>query len=305
MALAPEIEPAIPGAGATLVPMLRSAVLLSLCSVCLLAASGPYAPANPRWNRPAEPFRIVGNLYYVGASDVSAFLIATPAGHILLDTGFRETVPIIEKNLEKLGFHLADIRLVLALHAHYDHAGGIAEIKARSKARFLASPADAPQFSRGGTGDFAFGNTYPFPPVSPDGLLREGVPVGLGGVWLTPHFTPGHTPGCTSWSTTILEGPRSYRVVVACSLTAPGYRLVGNLRYPDILRDFESSFAKLRALPCDIFLTEHGWDFDLDRKKRQKAQDPARNPFVDPEGYLQYLDRSQAAFRKQAAGQRR
>lgn len=285
--------------------MLRSVVVPLLCSACLFAASGPYAPANPRWNRPAEPFRIVGNLYYVGASGVSAFLIATPEGHILLDTGFRETVPIIEKNLEKLGFHLTDIRLVLALHAHYDHAGGVAGIKARSKARFLANPADAPQFSRGGQRDFAFGNAYPFPPVVPDGLLREGEPVGLGGVWLTPHFTPGHTPGCTSWSFTIPAGGHSYRVVLVGSLTAPGYRLVGNPRYPGIVRDFESSFAKLRALPCDIFLTQHGWDFDLDRKIRLRTQFPGRNPFVDPAGYLRYLDRSQAAFHKQVAEQSR
>jgi metallo-beta-lactamase class B len=243
--------------------MLRIAAIL-LCAGSLLRAQ--YHPPNAAWNRPVAPFRIAGNLYYVGASDVSAYLLTTPQGHVLLDTGFRETVPLIDASLKKLGFRMEDIRLLLATHAHYDHTGGLAAIKARTKARFLSSPADAPLYAAGGRGDFAFGDKYAYPPVKPDGLLRDGEPVQLGGLALTPHFTPGHTKGCTSWATTIADGRQQYRVVIPCSLSAPDYRLVGNAKYPGIVHNFESSIAALRALPCDIFLATHSWDFDLPRK---------------------------------------
>ncbi len=270
---------------------------------CGALAQPPFPPANAGWNRPITPFRVAGNLYYVGAADVSAFLWTTPEGHILLDTGFRETVPRIEANLKTLGLRLEDIGLLLTSHGHYDHIGGAAEVKARTKARFLANPMEWPLLKRGGKGDFAFGDKYAFPPVEPDAPLREGEPVGVGGTALTPHFTPGHTKGCTSWSATVKEGDRTYRVVIPCSLTAPGYRLVDNAAYPRIARDFEASIARLRALPCDIFLGGHSWDFGLHKKIEARANDPSRNPFVDPEGYRAYLDRSEAALRKQIAEQ--
>jgi metallo-beta-lactamase class B len=275
--------------------MLRTAAIL-LCAGSLLPAQ--YRPANPAWNRPVAPFRIVGNLYYVGSSGVSAFLFATPQGDVLLDAGFRESVPQIQANLKKLGFRMEDIKLLLGTHAHYDHAGGLAAMKARTHARFLASPADAPLYAAGGRGDFQLGDRYSFPPVRPDGLLRDGEPVQLGGMALTPHFTPGHTKGCTSWTTTIA----SYRVVIPCSLSAPDYRLVGNAKYPGIVHDFETSIATLRALPCDIFLATHSWDYDLPRKIEALKAGGA-NPFVDPAGYARYLDRAEAALRKSLAAQ--
>jgi len=286
--------------------VLSFSLCLSLCFGLALgyarhaAASGQYTPAVAEWNRPIEPFRIAGNLYYVGANDVTAYLIATPAGLILVDTGFRETVPIIEANLAKLGFHLADIHLLLTAHAHYDHVGGVAEIKARTKARFLASPGDAPLFARGGKDDFAFGDRFFFPPVKPDALLRDGEPVGLGGVMLTPHFTPGHTKGATTWTMTVRDGDRDYHVVIASSVSAPDYQLVDNPKYPTIMQDFASTFVTLRALPCDIFLMEHGSAFDLSGRIQRRAADPAHNPFVDPEGYRRFLDKAEASLHKQA-----
>jgi metallo-beta-lactamase class B len=279
--------------------MLRITAIL-LCAGSLLPAQ--YHPANAPWNRPVAPFRIVGNLYYVGSSGVSSYLFTTPQGHVLLDSGFRETAPMIEANLKKLGFRMEDIRILLASHAHYDHAGGLAAIKARTKARFLASPADAPLFAAGGRGDFQLGDRYLFPPVRPDGLLRDGEPVQFGGMVLTPHFTPGHTKGCTSWTTTISDGRQSYRVVIPCSLSAPGYQLVGNIKYPGIVRDFEKSIATLRALPCDIFLAGHAWDFDLPRKM-EALKSGGANPFIDPAGYVRYLDRAEAALRRALAAQ--
>jgi len=282
--------------------MLRPAAFV-LCAVLGLGAHAQYAPADPEWNRPIEPFRIAGNLYYVGSANVSSFLIATSGGLILLDTGFREAEPALESNIRKLGFRLEDVRLLLISHAHCDHVGAMAGIKARTKARLLASPADAPLLARGGKGDFAFEDKYLYPPVAADALLADGEPVRLGDAVLTPRFTPGHTKGSTSWTTTIQEGERRYRVVIAASLSAPGYRLVDNPRYPEIVRDYRASFATLRALPCDIFLSMHSWDFELDRKIRARAEDATRNPFVDPEGYRRFLDKAQAAFEERLRAQ--
>jgi len=283
--------------------MFRAIALLAWVA-CALPLCGQYAAATAEWNQPVEPVRIVGNLYYVGASGVSAYLVATPEGHILIDTGYRETAPIIESNLRKLGFRLEDIHLLLICHAHADHAGGAAEIQRRTKARFLADPGDAGLLARGGKGDFAFGDVFAFPPAEPDGWLRDGEAVGLGGVRLTPHFTPGHTKGGTSWTTTIQEGGQLFHVVIACSVSAPGYRLVDNPKYPEIRTDFAATFAKLRALPCDIFLGEHGWEFDLQRKLEARAKDLSHYPFVGPGDYQRFLDRGEAAFRKQVEEQR-
>ncbi len=263
-----------------------------------------YAPANPDWNRPVEPFRIAGNIYYVGAADVSSYLIATPAGNILLDTGFSETVPQIESNLAKLGFRMEDTRLLLFSHAHYDHAGGLAAVKARTGATLVSSAKEADLLAHGGKNDFAFGDKYAFRPAVPDRLVADGDQVSLGGTTLTAHVTAGHTKGCTTWTTRVEDGRRSYDVVFVCSVTAPGYQLVDNPKYPGILKDFDATFAALRALPCDIFLGGHGWEFGL-AGKAAKAGKGGENPFVDREGYRSYLDRAEAAIHKQAEEQRR
>lgn len=268
-------------------------------ALVVLSARGQYAPANAAWNRPVEPFRIVGNLYYVGAADVSAFLLATPEGHILIDSGFAETVPLIEANLKKLGFRLEDVRVLLVSHGHYDHVGGMAELKARTKARLLANPAERELLGRGGKGDFAFKDQYAYAPVTLDGELCDGEEVRLGGSVMKAHFTPGHTKGCTSWTTTVSEGAQEYRVVIAASMTAPGYQLVDNAGYPEIADDYKASFAKLRALPCDVFLSLHSWDFGLHEKIAARAKNPAVNPFVDPDGYRRFLDKSETNLKKQ------
>jgi metallo-beta-lactamase class B len=265
---------------------------------------GQYAPAVSEWNRPVEPFRIAGSIYYVGASDVSSFLITSSQGHILIDTGFLETAGQVEANIRKLGFRLEDVRILLASHAHYDHVGGMAQLRAHTKARLLLNPIEVEQFARGGKGDFGFGDKYPFPAVKSDGLLRDGEPVRVGDATVTPHFTPGHTKGCASYSTMVREGNQSYHVVMPCSISAPGYRLIDNRQYPDIARDYESTFAKLRSLPCDIFLGSHGWDFGLADKLKSRSQNSGRNAFVDADGYRRWIDKGEQAFRKQIADQR-
>jgi metallo-beta-lactamase class B len=285
------------------VRMMRGAVAV-LVVAGASSAFGQFAPANPEWNRPVEPFRVAGNLYYVGVADVSSYLITTPEGHILLDAGFRETAPIIEANIAKLGFHVEDVRLLLISHGHYDHVGGVAAIKARTKAALLANPVEAPLLARGGKGDFAFKDAYPYPPLVPDRLLDDGEQVRLGGTVMTAHFTPGHTQGCTSWTTTVKEAGKLLQVVIPCSISAPGYQLVDNPMYPEIQKDFEATFATLRALPCDVFLGLHSWDFGLPQKIKARAANPGGNPFIDPEGYRRFLERGQAAIRELAAKQK-
>jgi metallo-beta-lactamase class B len=247
--------------------------------------------------KPLEPFRIIRNIYYVGAADVTAYLIVTPKGHILLDGGFAETAPVILANVQKLGFHATDIRILLNSHAHYDHAGGLAAIKAATGATFIASEGDAAQLARGGKDDPQFGNAFPFPPVTPDKLARDGDRVALGGVILVAHITPGHTRGCTTWTTIVREAGRNYDVVfVGSPSVPPQYKLTGNAHYPDAVDDYRRQFATLKALPCDVFLGSHGSFFNLEEKMKHAGEKP--NPSIDPEGYRRFVAEMEKAFER-------
>lgn len=278
--------------------------LLLAAAVATLIPSLPahgadFTAAHPVWNQPVKPFTIAGNLHYVGAAGVSSFLITTEDGHILVDSGFRETVPQIERNMQTLGFELADVRLLLINHAHYDHVGGMADLKARTGARLLAHPADAAALERGGAGDFAFGDALLFPPVKADAEVRDGETIALGGTTLVAHHTPGHTRGSTSWSLSVADGDRTYRVLIVSSLSAPDYSLVNPPAYPGIVRDFETSFAKLRALPCDIVLSAHGWEFRLAEKRAALAEQSEAHPFVDAGELVRLVDAAESRLRGQ------
>ena len=203
------------------------------------------------WNRPVEPFRIAGNIYYVGAADLSSFLITTPKGHILIDSGMLETVPNISSNIAKLGFKLKDVKVIINSHAHYDHAGGLAELKRITKAKLYASEPDAELLGRGGKGDPNFGDKYPFEAVKADRTFRDGWKFSLGGTTMTANVTPGHTKGCTSWTTDVIDNGKRLKAIFVCSVTAPGYKLVGNTKYPDIVGDFENTYKRMRALTID------------------------------------------------------
>src|SRR5262245_23408515 len=262
-----------------------------------VALFGQKDPLSRSWNQPVEPFRIIRNIYYVGASDVTAYLIATPKGHIVIDGGLEETAPMILKNVEKLGFDPHDIRILLNSHAHYDHAGGLAALKAVTNATFIASEGDAPQLTRGGKDDPQFGDDFPFPPITPDKLARDGDRVALGGTILTMHITPGHTRGCTTWTTTVREaGKSNYVVFVGSPTVPPPYKLVGNPRYPDAVDDYRRQFATLKSLPCDVFLAAHGNFYDLAGKMKRLGE--KTNPFIDPEGYKKFVEEMERAFEK-------
>jgi metallo-beta-lactamase class B len=274
----------------------------------LLAPPRLAAQADPTarsWNQPVEPFRIAGNLYYVGATEVASYLVATDRGLIVLDGGFVETAPQIRDNIARLGFSPRDVKLLLNSHAHYDHAGGLAQLKAWTGARLLASAADAPRLAQGGRGDPLFGDTLPFPAVEADRIVRDREAVTLGNTTLVAHLTPGHTAGCTTWTMQVTDGGRRLDVVFVCSASVlAGYRLIDRPTYPGIADDYARTFAALAALPCDVFLASHASFFGgLDKARRLRAgANP--NPFVDPQGYRAYLVRAEAAFRERLAAER-
>lgn len=269
--------------------------LASLLSLIFALAFSPKALAAPESNGPQKPFRIIGNLYYVGDSDVTSFLIVTPQGDILIDGGYAATAPRIEQNIRALGFHLRDVKILLNTHAHFDHAGGLARLKRDTGAEFEAMAGDAPVLAHGGRGYFYFNNA--FPAIKAGRILHDGDTVALGGEKLRAVLTAGHTKGCTTWTWTVRDHGKDYHVVDVCSTTVlPGYRLVKNPTYPGIARDYIRTFQRLKELPCDVFLGAHGSFFSLQEKIQRLGQNP--NPFIDPEGYRQYVRRSQAALQE-------
>jgi metallo-beta-lactamase class B len=277
---------------------LRTAAWL-LAGTCAASVGHAQQTAQFReWNQAIPPFRIAGPLYYVGMANVTSLLVTTDRGHILIDGAFQESAARILDNVRALGFKPEDIKILLSTHAHTDHAGGLAEIKAKTGARLYAGAADAAQLARGGRGDFAFGDDLPFPPVTADVAMKDGDTLELGGVTVRAIATPGHTPGCTSWAFTIEDGGRPLRVLVAGGTTAPGYRLVDNPKYPQVAGDFERTFAKLKREPADVFFEGHGFFFGLDEKRAKKR------PWIDPEGYQARVAEAERAFREQLEKQR-
>ncbi len=285
---------------------MRKIILPGLLCVLLCAAAGcgDADETNRSWNQPVKPFRIAGNLYYVGASDLSSFLIVTPQGHILLDSGLVETVPQIQQNVVQLGFRLEDVKVLINTHAHYDHAGGLALLKRLTAATLIASEADAALLAAGGKGDPNFGDRFTYEPVKADRILRDGDKVELGGVTMTAHLTPGHTKGNTTWAMTVTEGMKTYNVVVAGSTSTLGYKLVDNPNYPGIVADYQRTFQILKSLPCDIFLAPHGSFYGLTEKSKLLEQGEKQNPFIDPDGYKRYVEETEKAFQKELERQR-
>jgi metallo-beta-lactamase class B len=273
----------------------------------LLFAVGSFGQATERdreWNQPVEPFRIIGNVYYVGATEITSFLITTPKGHILIDSGYAETVPQIQKNVAKLGFKLTDIKYLLNTQAHYDHAAGLAELKRLTKAKMIASVLDKKALEEGAKYDFAGGDKYAFEPVKVDRTIRDGEEISLGGLKLKAILTPGHTPGATMWLMNAKDGSKNHQVAFVSSASIPGYILLDNKKYPSIIADYEKTFAKMKNLQPDIFLGSHGSFFNLLEKAEKIRRNPASNPFFDPKGYKAYVERSHNTFLAQLKRER-
>jgi metallo-beta-lactamase class B len=273
--------------------------MLALCSLTTAGTSEQYR----KWNTPVKPFRIIGNIYYVGASDLTSFLITSPRGHILLDGGLPQTAPQIERNVAALGFNMKDVKLLLNSHAHFDHAGGLAELKRISGARMIASRQDAPALMDGDKDDFAWPGTVSFPSVHVDRIVADGESLTLGEIAMTAHLTPGHTKGCTTWTMPVSDGGKTYAAVFVCSTSVPGYQLIGNRKYPNIVANYEQTFRALRSLPCDVFLASHGAFFDLSAKHRALERGVKPNPFIDPDGYRSFIDGTEHEFRRRLSEQ--
>jgi metallo-beta-lactamase class B len=252
-------------------------------------------------NEPLAPFKIADNLYYVGAKDVTSYLIVTKAGLILLDGGFAETAPEILANIRTLGFDPKNIRILLNSHAHLDHAGGLAALKAASGATFYASAQDAPELAAGGANDFALKNAN-YPPIKPDRIIPDGGTIVMGGVTLTAHVTAGHTKGCTTWTMPVTIDGKHENALFLCSLSILSmYRLVGDPKYPTQAADYQKSFATLRGLKCDVFLASHGSFFDMLAKRQKLLAGAKPNPFIDPQGCRAFFAAAEKEFDRRLA----
>jgi metallo-beta-lactamase class B len=269
--------------------------------VILLAASVALADFTPNWNKPIPPFRIAGNIYYVGTNYLASYLITTAAGDILINPDYAESVPLIEHSVETLGFHFSDIKIILISHAHDDHAAGCALAKKRSGARLMVMDADVALVENGGAGDFQYSQHWA--PAKVDRILHDLSEVHLGGVTLVAHLTPGHTKGCTTWTMDVKDSGRTlHAVIVGSPNVNTGYKLVNNKQYPQIAADFEKTFRVLRALPSDLFLGAHGAYFGMD-EKLARVKPGAANPCIDPAGYRAYVEDREQAFRTELAAQ--
>ncbi len=281
---------------------MQTKVLILVAALCSAVPAQIDLRERADWNRPVQPFRIIGNVYYVGVEGVSSFLITTPKGSILLDGGFPETAPLIEKNIAGLGFHLNEVKFLLNSHAHYDHCGGLTNLKKLSGAQMIANQADTSKAGRARKLDCT-DREHSFEPATVDRTVDDGGTVRLGDTVLTAHLTPGHTPGCTTWSTEAVEHGRTYHVVFYCSTTVAGNRLLGKRARPGIVKEYEASFAKLKAMPCDVFLAPHGSFFKLDEKRAALAAG-RWDAFVDPAEMARHVADSERAFHEELQRQR-
>jgi len=278
---------------------------------CLFAQTRAQAPGSPDWSEPFPAHRMIGNIYYVGSRGLASYLITTPAGHILINSNLKTSVQLIRENIEKLGFHFADVKVLLISHAHFDHDAGSAQIKKLTDAKYMVMDGDVSVVESGGKTDFQYGDdaTLLYPPTKVDRVLHDGDEVKLGDTVLTAHKTAGHTRGCTTWSLRVSEARKSYDVVIVGSPNVnPGYKLVNNARYPEIADDYAHGFRVLKSLPCDIFLGAHGSYFGMEAKNaRLNAGGP--NPYIDSAGYKNYVAEREQAFlaelQKQTAAAKR
>jgi len=255
-------------------------------------------------NWPVEPVRIADGLYYVGARDIAAYLVTGREGHVLIDGGMEGTPGQIVANVRSLGFDPRDIRLILNTHGHFDHAAGLAELKRLTGARLLASPAEARLIESGGRGDYFFGDALTYPPAEVDALLADRRPVRLGDIELTPHFTPGHTEGCTSWAFPVTIAGERHDALLNCSVSLLGDAIAGDPDYPTIRRDYAATFRRLRSLPCDVFLMPHALQFGL-RAKRAALEAGDPRAFVDPAGCRKFLADAEEGLRRRLRARER
>ena len=263
-------------------------------ALALTLSAPAFAQAN--WNKPAEPFHVIDNIYYVGTEGLGAYLFTGEEGHVLLDGATPEGAAVIKANIAKLGFKLSDVKILLNSHAHFDHSGGLADLKAATGATLQAMEGDISALE----GGFYLGSedvkTMGAPPVKVDRVLKDGDKVELPGITLVAHATPGHSRGCTSWGTTASAGGENYEVLVFCSATVAANRITPPLQYDGIVEDYRTTFAKAKTMRVDIPLAPHPEFFGLLQKADKAKADKTQNFFVDPGAFQPYIKRLEEAF---------
>jgi metallo-beta-lactamase class B len=280
----------------------RSSIWMTL-GVLLLLSPRLNAQTNPDWTTPIAPFRIAGNLYYVGGKDLASYLIVTPEGDILINSSLETSVPMIRSSLEQLGFKFTDIKVLLISHSHFDHDAGSAELIKETGAKYMVMDGDVSVVESGGATDFAYGkDTYP--PAKVNRVLHDGDEVKLGGTVLVAHKTAGHTRGCTTWTMQVTEAGRPLNVVIVGSWNVnPGWRLVDRpgqpASYPGITADYRRTFATLKALQCDVFLGAHGAYFGMLAKLDRIKAGAKENVWIDTRGYQDAVAEREQAFEKE------
>jgi metallo-beta-lactamase class B len=286
----------------------KKIVVALVALISLTAAAEAQTPKDMlaallvKWNKPTEPFKMIGNVYYVGTDGLASYLITSPQGHILVDTAMPEATSQIKASIEKLGFKITDIKYLLNTHAHIDHTGGLAEMKAASGAQLVAGEADKPLLEGGYYPGAREETALNFPPVKVDRTVREGDTVTVGDVTLTARETPGHSPGCTSWAFAVKDGDATRSVLIFCSGTVALNRLVTNPTYSGIVADYRKTFARAKEMKVDVLLAPHPEMYRM-QDKRAMISDGAPNPFVNPGEFNAYAATLEKAFEEGLAKQ--
>ena len=262
-----------------------------------LALFPPAAFSQPKgWNDPFPPHRVMDNVYYVGTKELASFLISTPQGHILMNSNYETSVPVIRAGVKELGFDFKDIKILISGHAHPDHVEGDALVKEFTGAQVVVGRLEVPEVKKFRPG----GKEHPI-----DRIVDDGDTVTLGGTTLMAHLLPGHTKGCLAWSMDLKEDGKTYHALVECSLNGQFLQYVGNKDYPGIAEDMRATYKKARALPADVFLSSHSSFYGLAGKypklATRRPEDP--NPFVDPQGYRTHVDEFEKTFEAALARQ--
>lgn len=277
--------------------MVRRVVIGLLCGAGTAAAQ---TPAN--WTDTIAPFRVIDNVHYVGSAGLSAWLITTPKGHILLDVGMPEFASTVERNIERLGFALSDVKVILNTHAHIDHSGGIAQLKRRTGAKLFAMAGDRAALEGGVYVGSEENASMKFPPVRVDSVLRDRSVVTLGGVTLTANLTAGHSAGCTTWTMPVRADGGRHTIAFFCSASVAANRLAPRPQYPGIIADYRRTFPRLKAMDVDVLLAPHAELFDL-LGKRARLKPGQPNPFIVPGELRRLAGRVEAAFDVELAKQ--
>jgi metallo-beta-lactamase class B len=279
----------------------------ALCAVLLagVAIAGPAASQyRPSWTKAAAPFRIIGPVYQVGSDGLGVYLIHTKDGEILIDGGVPEIATMIEANVRAAGFDPRRIKYLLNSHAHFDHSGGLAQIKRDTGAKLVASELDRESLENGHYLGSETIKALDAPPVKVDRAIKDGDTLSLGGVTLTANITPGHTRGCTSWTMPVVEAGKAHKIVFFCSASVAANRLAPKPQYPGIVADYRKTFVKAHTLKADIYLAPHTEFFDMWAKKAKLDANPkGPNPFIVPGEFEREIDRFEAAFNTELAKQ--